>query len=214
MNIFTKIIRGDEVRPTRFHTEAGAFTGLAALPGFILAALSWARHRINGRYSLQPWWVWDAIRFVNQQLQHDDRVFEVGSGYSSLWLAQRCREVLSIEESLAWKEQVYFEAKRFGLTNVKLLNGDSRELFTRYLGNEGREVVVIDSPRDRLSIFHDLVACAAKPRLIVYDDTDRIENRDALQDLVAGYQANVFRGFKPQTVHACETTIFVRENSI
>jgi hypothetical protein len=212
MNIFTKIIRGDEVRPTCFHTEAGAFAGLATLPGFIPAALSWARHRINGRYSLLPWWVWDAIRFVEQQLQHDDRVFEVGSGYSALWLAQRCREVLSIEESLAWKERVYAKARQFGLTNVKLLDGDSRELFTRYFGNEGWEVVVIDSPRDRLSIFHDLVACAAKPKLIVYDDTDKMENRAVLQTSIKGYQANVFRGFKPQTVHACETTVFVRAN--
>ncbi|MGR6034293.1 MAG: hypothetical protein ACU4EQ_05345 [Candidatus Nitrosoglobus sp.] len=90
MNIFTKIIRGDELRPTRFHTAAGTFTGLAALPGLIPAALSWARYRINGHHSFQPWWVWDEIRFVEQQLQHDDRVLEVGSGYSSLWLAQRC----------------------------------------------------------------------------------------------------------------------------
>jgi precorrin-6B methylase 2 len=214
MNIFTKIIRGDEVRPTRLHTEAGTFTGLAALPGLIPAALSWVRYRTNGYYSLRPWWVWDAIRFVEQHLQHDDRVLEVGSGYSSLWLAQRCREVLSIEESLAWKERVDAEARRFGLTDVKLLNGDSRELFTRYFGNEEWEVVVIDGPRDRLSIFHDLVACASKPRLIVYDDTDKMENRAVLQTSIKGYQANVFRGFKPQTVHACETTVFIRENPI
>jgi hypothetical protein len=52
MNIFTKIIRGDEVRPTRLHTEAGTFTGLAALPGLIPAALSWVRYRTNSHYSL------------------------------------------------------------------------------------------------------------------------------------------------------------------
>jgi hypothetical protein len=121
--------------------------------------------------------VWDAIRFVEQQLQHDDRVLEVGSG-------------------------------------VKLLNGDSRELFTRYFADREWEVVVIDSPNDRLSIFDDLVARASKPRLIVYDDTDEMENRATLQTSIKGYQANVFRGFKPQTVHACKTTVFTRENPI
>ncbi|MGR6034294.1 MAG: hypothetical protein ACU4EQ_05350 [Candidatus Nitrosoglobus sp.] len=75
-------------------------------------------------------------------------------------------------------------------------------------------MVIIDNLRDRLSIFYDLVACAVKPRLIIYDDTDKMENRDVLQTLIKGYQANVFRGFKPQAVHACETTVFVRENSI
>ena len=49
---------------------------------------------------------------------------------------------------------------------------------------------------------------ARQPRLIVYDDTDKTENRNTLTRSALGYEKHVFRGFKPQTVHACETTVF------
>jgi len=209
MNILTKVLQGDQVRPTRLHTEAGEFCGIGALPDAMLAAWSWTRQKLTGRYSVEPWWVYQAIRDVNNALRSTDKVLEVGGGYSTLWLGKHCQTVCSIEESNAWADIVANQARDLRINNVEILSGDSRALFLKQISIADWDVVVIDGPRDRFEIFRDLLASSKRPRLIIYDDTDKAENRPALTMRIPHYVRKTYRGFKPQTLHACETTVFL-----
>lgn len=210
MNILTKVLRGDHVRPTRLHTEAGEYCGIGALPDAILAAWTWFHQKLTGRYSIQPWWVYQAIRDVDSAFRPTDRVLEVGGGFSTLWLGQRCQTVCSIEESRDWATIVSNKARELQLSNVELVSGDSRAAFAKKIEDADWDVVVIDGPHERLEIFRDLLASPKRPRLIIYDDTDKTENRPAVTGSITGYKRNVYRGFKPQTIHTCETTVFFR----
>ena len=210
MNVVAKILRGDNVRPTRLHTEAGEYCGLDAVSGIFPAATSWLRQKVTGRYSVQPWWVYAAIDKVKSSLRPTDWVLEVGAGYSTLWLAQRCQSVCSIEESEAWSKIVSTQAHDLRLNNVEILSGESRSFFSDQIVARQWDVVIIDGPRERLEIFRDLLGAAKHPRLVIYDDTDKAENRTALQWLAPDYKSHIYRGFKPQTLHVCETTVFER----
>lgn len=210
MNIWAKALRGDDVRISRFHTESGEPCDASAVTGIVPAAWSWIRHRLTGRYSVLPWWVYGAIGRVERSLRQTDRVLEVGSGYSTLWLASRCSAVCSIEESKAWINIVSDRARELNLRNVELLGGDSRSIFAACNAGRQWDVVVIDGPRDRFEIFRDLMASSSRPRIIVFDDTDKPENRPALNVDCPGYARGSYRGFKPQTLHVCETTVFYR----
>lgn len=93
MNPLVKIIRADETRPTRLHTQAGqlvSFKPLVSLPasGLTYVALKALKFRL--RY---PWWVWEAAKFVQRNLKEDDVVVEDGSGMSTIWLARRCAQI-------------------------------------------------------------------------------------------------------------------------
>ncbi len=209
MNVLTKVLRGDQVRPTRLHTEAGEYCGVAALPDAMFAIWSWTRQKLTGSYSVKPWWVYQAIRDVESALRSSDKVLEVGGGFSTLWLGQRCHSVCSIEESNAWADIVANRARDLHISNVEMLSGDSRTLFSRQIVAGDWDVVVIDGPRDRFKIFRDLLASSKRPRLIIYDDTDKTENRPALTMRVPHFETKTYRGFKPQTLHACETTVFL-----
>jgi precorrin-6B methylase 2 len=169
------------------------------------------RARLTGRHSPEPWWVWEAAAFLEPRLRPSDRVLEVGGGNSTLWMGQRCAFVASIEESSEWREHIRREAERRGLNNVVLHPGPSRAAFQTLLQAHRWDIVIIDGPPDRFALFRDLMngARASGPRVIVYDDTDRAENRPAIR-AAKGFEANSFRGFKPQTLHACETTVFVQ----
>jgi predicted O-methyltransferase YrrM len=140
-----------------------------------------------------------------------DRVLEVGGGYSTLWLAQRCQKVLAIEENSGWGKEIRAQAHNLSLDNIEMLSGDSRSVFSEKWKEGDWDVVVIDGPRERLNIFYDILASQKRPRVIVYDDTDKVENRPALHEIIFGYKRKTYRGFKPQTVHVCETTVFYRE---
>lgn len=210
MNVVSKLLRGDNVRPSRLHTEAGEYCGLDAISGILPAATSWLRQKVTGHYSVQPWWVYGAIDKVQSSLRPTDRVLEVGAGYSTLWLAQRCRSVCSIEENQAWSKIVSTQARAIQLSNLDILFGDSRSVFLDQIATGQWDVIIIDGPRDRFAIFRDLLGAAMRPRLVIYDDTDKTENHAAIEELVPGYDPYVYRGFKPHTLHVCETTVFER----
>ena len=207
MNTFAKIFRGDNVRFSRFHTESGKFADLLNMPDFFLALFSWLRLKMTSRYVVKPWWVYSAIRNVEKHLRSTDRVLEVGGGYSTIWLATYCKEVYSIEEDQYWANTVLQHAACKNLSNIKQVIGDSRKLLMNALESKW-DVVVIDGPKDRLAIFNDTLASVTKPRIIIYDDTDKCENIAALTTAVTGYTKKTFRGFKPQTVHVSETSVF------
>ncbi|GIT54511.1 MAG: hypothetical protein Ct9H300mP16_16710 [Pseudomonadota bacterium] len=57
----------------------------------------------------------------------DDRVIEVGTGGSSLFLPRGCRAVLGAEPNLEWGESVVAEARSRGLGISTLLSNRIRE---------------------------------------------------------------------------------------
>src|SRR5262249_25669747 len=54
----------------------------------------------------RPWIPFAAIRFLERTLTKDMRVFEYGSGGSTLFFGERVREVVSIEHDPRWFETV------------------------------------------------------------------------------------------------------------
>jgi predicted O-methyltransferase YrrM len=144
-------------------------------------------------------------------LKNTDRVLEAGSGYSTLWLARRCAEVVSLEGSEKWKQEVERKAKHSQLDNIKVEGGNTIEMFKRGFSHNP-DVVVIDHPGDRVSVFQHILGSpsAHQPRMIIYDNSDRPGDRAAFGlPYGARYEAFSFRGFGPQTLHVWETTVFV-----
>ncbi len=68
-----------------------------------------------------PWMTFAAIDFLGSLLRPDSRVFEYGSGGSSLFLSQRAGEVVSVEHESAWAERVRECLARERRANVRLI---------------------------------------------------------------------------------------------
>ena len=68
-----------------------------------------------------PWWSLSAIREMDKHLNHSHRVFEWGSGGSSVFLAKKCKELTTIEHDSNWFEQVKTILKEQEITNSRLL---------------------------------------------------------------------------------------------
>jgi len=50
----------------------------------------------------QPWLSYPAIDFLTQYAKKYHRVFEYGGGGSTLWFAERCKEITCVENSKYW----------------------------------------------------------------------------------------------------------------
>lgn len=68
----------------------------------------------------RPWLTFAAERFLEGYLAPTMRVFEWGSGGSSLFLARRVASVVAIEHERAWADRVQQRAQALGVTNLAL----------------------------------------------------------------------------------------------
>jgi len=145
-----------------------------------------------------PWWTFDAIDAVDQYLaaKPGARVFEWGSGASTVWLAKRAGEVISVEHDSTWADVV---APRIaGFDHVTLTRvaaqaegrigsgkfGFEGQYFDRYVSairdvQEQFDLIVIDG-RAREACLEEALARLAPGGLILFDDFKRARYRAAV----------------------------------
>jgi hypothetical protein len=102
-----------------------------------------------------PWFTYPAIEALKNWDLSDKRVFEYGSGYSTLFWAARAREVISVEHNPSWHEKI----SRLTPSNARVIlapidedkndyhpSAETLNEFARYAeAIDGRfEVIVID----------------------------------------------------------------------
>lgn len=119
MNVIEWIIRGEEDKKTRFHDARGNlvdFTGLTtSMPKALIGTLL---RKTVGYRPLKPWIAYRAINELENLIQPDWKILEFGSGMSTVWLAQQCEHVYSIEHNRAWYEKVCEIIKQKNVTNI------------------------------------------------------------------------------------------------
>jgi len=69
----------------------------------------------------RPWLTFSAVEYLTKTLRRDMRVFEYGSGGSTLFFARRVRELITIEHNMGWGQRVEAALRQSGLSNWQLL---------------------------------------------------------------------------------------------
>jgi hypothetical protein len=142
-----------------------------------------------------PWWTYAAIDRVGSFLaaHPEARVFEWGSGASTVWLAKRAGSVITVEHDEAWHDAV--RARIAGLSNVEALIVPAKPAapgnseygstkpgchtlsFERYVKaiddvDGGFDLVVIDC-RSRNACLQVAASRLAPAGMIVFDNSGR-----------------------------------------
>lgn len=170
---------------------------------------------LNTSRETGPWMVGGAVRRLNQLMQNDWAVLELGSGRSTEWYARRSNRVLSLESDRSWLEDVVGALDRAGLSHatVEYTSGDYMVERVRRLPAQTIDVVIVDC--DSASRLDCVVAARDKVRpggYLVLDDSDREEWRGA-DAVLAGWHVERFTGMKPTPLVATETSIFRRPDA-
>jgi len=172
-----------------------------------------------------PWWtlagVEEADRFLRSR--SSPRVFEYGSGASTIWLARRAGSVTSIEHDSSWYGVVSKRLAAHGNATVKLIEADA-EPIPGYLsekeGWEGRsfrqyassidaepgefDLIIIDG-RARAACLAHAVKKLAPDGMILFDNSARSRYRTAIA--ASGLQARTYRGATACLPYPDETTV-------
>ncbi len=100
--------------------SADVVKGLAARPGDLRRLGPWIRGmRASPLDWAIPWWPYSVIEAVDAHLAPSSRVFEYGSGGSTLWLETRVGYLRSVEHDPDWYEQVVRRTVAGGVTLIE-----------------------------------------------------------------------------------------------
>jgi hypothetical protein len=137
-----------------------------------------------------PWWSFAAIREVERWLgtRRDVDAFEYGSGASTVWLARRCRSVVTAEHDVSFAHAM---ASTIARDNVELKLAEPERSstprissgrsgyagfdFSSYvdtIGTRRYDLIVVDG-RARVACLERALAQLAEGGLIVFDNSAR-----------------------------------------
>ena len=133
-----------------------------------------------------PWFAYAAIDFLDGQLRRDMRVFEFGSGGSTIFFAERCAAVRAVEEEARWASRVRKRAAGLELPNVEIIdaafdfNRAQDFVSSNYLAQVGSgmwDVIVVDGADNDFTIrpicFRRAESQIKPGGMIVVDDSWR-----------------------------------------
>jgi predicted O-methyltransferase YrrM len=187
-----------------------------------------AIHDVDALIALDvPWWTYDAIDQVEQFLgeRGNARVFEYGSGASTVWLAKRSAHVTSVEHEAGWCDILRPRLADFDNITLNVVASDAtpdadtafHSVKPGYRGTSFRayveairdadgpfDLIVIDG-RARPACLAEAVNHLADGGMIVFDNSHRAPYRAAIA--AADVDATVLRGMVPSLPAPDETSL-------
>lgn len=160
-----------------------------------------------------PWITYPAIIFLKQRIASHFRVFEFGSGNSTLWWSSLVKSVVSCEHDKKW----FTRMKEVMPANVEYIH---REL--EYDGEYCRtvmaypaefDILVIDG-RDRINCAKNGIAALKEGGVVLWDNSNREKYAEGYGYLAEnGFRRLDFYGLGPINVREWCTSIFYRKEN-
>jgi hypothetical protein len=174
-----------------------------------------SRRSVDAAGSPIPWWSYGVIDFVEERLAKTMSALEFGSGGSTIWLAVRVAEVVTVENDPAWAAIV----RTFVPQNVRLIELPvpgkltARDFPPPASGNF--ELLIVDALANRIDCAKAGLPFLAEDGVVLWDNTDG-PDWPQIKALMAahGFKEISFNGIAPQEVSRSRTTIFYRSNNV
>lgn len=185
-----------------------------------------------------PWLSFGAIDFIQSRLVKDMRVFEYGSGGSTLFWLKHEAHLTSIEHDPTWYYKLRDHYLRHSSLDYRLVQAEytgrgnldpsdpdicasSDELFQAHsfcnycsqideFPDEWFDIVLIDG-RARASCIKHSCNKVKIGGLLVLDNSDREYYLQKTSAFLSAYEANVYSGLTPGSFLFSTTTVFTRK---
>lgn len=194
--------------------QVGVFLGYLRLSGWFKSLRLGRPVASDG--SPLPWYSYPFLYFLQMQLADnrcaDIRLFEFGSGQSTLWWARKVREVVSVEDVPAWynyvspglPENVNYH---FATTQQEYLGAlsDAQGLF---------DIIVVDGSHREWAILA-VTKKLSDRGVVIVDNADWSELQSPLATMVSnGFRRLDFYGLGPVNGHPWSTAVLYRPGNL
>lgn len=159
-----------------------------------------------------PWLPYQVMEMLENHLTPESTVFEFGGGGSTLWLAQRCGELQTVEHDAEWFPAL--AAATGHLSNVQVRHANGEDEFSEYVGaidvfpDEHFDAVIVDG-RERIRCLEHAMPKVKRGGLLILDDYHRPKYSRA-SDLMLGWPVLTFSGLTPSKGGSGHTAVWRR----
>lgn len=233
--IYVKTARGTRAAARRVGLLARLDRAYQRRPSGVAGHLRtlFAIHDVDDLVHLDiPWWTYGSIRTVERRLAELDgtaRVFEYGSGASTVWLGNRSGEVHSVEHHAGFAEVMRRVLTAAELDDTVRLHevaaGQSSQPATRS-GRKGEDTVdytdyvrsietvgglfdlVVVDGRARVACCRAAIPFLAPDGIILFDDAQRPRYREGIEG--SGLEVRRIWGWVPSLPYPRQTAVLSR----
>ena len=176
-----------------------------------------------------PWWTYNAIDAVERWLltrEHPIRVFEYGSGASTIWLAARADSVITVENHRGFAGTIAPELAKYPAITMHVVEGVPSEhpkVPSKKSGSAGLDFAGYVAAIDTVGGEYDLIVIDGRAReaclvaavghlsptgMIVYDNSRRRRYRRAIKQ--SGLRELRLSGLTPTLPYPDQTSLLSR----
>lgn len=176
----------------------------------VLRTTGWLRSRkqlesVDAQGEPLPWITYPALRFLAARVEPAFRVFEFGSGLSTLWWAARVKTVVSVEHDRDWHERIAARAP----PNVSLILADADDYVSSASGRTF-DIIINDGIR-RSDCARSSIESLGETGVMLWDNTDEVSDRSGQGFMTDhGFRRLDFWGFGPLMVRESCTSVFYK----
>ncbi|KAA5539338.1 class I SAM-dependent methyltransferase [Roseiconus nitratireducens] len=160
-----------------------------------------------------PWMNYSMVELLEERLRKTHDVFEFGSGFSTCFFGQHCRQVVSVEYDRSWYDRV----QELIPDNARVIfqPRDTDGDYCRAIAQceQSFHVVVVDG-QDRVNCIRQALGHLEPDGIVLLDDSDRADYQPGFAALAdAGFKSLSIGGLKPGSPCRHQTTIFYRPDN-
>ncbi len=172
---------------------------------------------INKNGEFLPWMNYAIINFLQERLHKNISIFEFGSGFSSVFYAQKAKQVFSVEYNKEWKQKVEELFVENQLNNSTVFYCEVNENYTKaiekFLPKNKFELIIVDG-RQRVNCAKESFTYLAENGVLLLDDSSREKYKEIFTFYQnKGFKQITFCGIKPTGFKNDCSTVFYRENN-
>ena len=158
-----------------------------------------------------PWLNYSLIRLLDERLDRSLRIFEYGSGFSTLYFAARTQSVTSVEHVPEWVQELQpYLPENAALTSVS----PGPEYIQAPIDQAPFDLILVDG-LDRVACVEASLGALAPRGVILLDDTHRCEYQVLLAKLrEQGFKTLTFFGPKPTSIIEAQSTLIYRTDNV
>jgi protein-L-isoaspartate O-methyltransferase len=172
-----------------------------------------SQQAVDGKGQPIPWVTYSFIDFIKPRLTKDLTIFEYGSGNSTLFYAQRVRNVVSVEHDEAWYQKIVKQKAPNAEMIFCNLTTDGEYAKKAASLAEKFDIIIVDG-RDRVNCCKYGIDALTEKGVIVLDDSERESYQQARVFLKThGFKELSFSGISPGLFYEKATSVFYKADN-
>lgn len=158
-----------------------------------------------------PWFTYPAIEFLGDRLNKEMIVFEFGSGNSTLFLAERVREIYSVEHNKEWFDKVFMSLPSNSYLHFVESATPKSYLNPIQTSHKKYHIILIDGIFRNECLIESL-NYLTEGGIIILDDSERPEYSSGINRVLENHFKRIdFWGISSGYLYRKATTVFYRQ---